>query len=392
MISRTKQDDVAYSLNNFPVTAILGPRQCGKSTLAKHLISDFTDTSKAVYLDLERPSDLQKLDDAEWFLSHQKGKLICLDEIQRVPELFPVLRSIADENGTNGQFLILGSASLDLIRQSSETLAGRINYQKLTPFLWAEIFSEASLETYMVKGGFPRSLLADDKLSMQWRESFVTTFLERDLLQFSGFNSVAMRRLWQMLAHSNGQTANYSAIGSSLGVSHTSVKKYIDLLEGTFMVRQVKPYEGNTKKRLVKSPKVYITDTGLTTALLKLGTFEEAAGHQVFGSLWESVVIENIAGHYPGLDISFYRSNHGNEIDLVIRNSSGSGISSKRIAVECKSTLSPKLSRGNYSAIEDIQPLRTFVVIPAETGYPLKDGIDAVSLSELIDKLPKALQ
>ena len=248
MISRTKQDDVAYSLNNFPVTAILGPRQCGKSTLAKHLISDFTDTSEAVYLDLERPSDLQKLEDAEWFLSHQKGKLVCLDEIQRVPELFPVLRSIADENGTNGQFLILGSASLDLIRQSSETLAGRINYLKLTPFLWAEIRSEANLETYMVKGGFPRSLLADDKLSMQWRESFVTTFLERDLLQFSGFNSVAMRRLWQMLAHSNGQTANYSAIGSSLGVSHTSVKKYIDLLEGTFMVRQVKPYEGNTKK------------------------------------------------------------------------------------------------------------------------------------------------
>ena len=209
MISRNLTSDLKHSLNNFPVTAILGPRQCGKSTLARHVISELN--TEAIYLDLERPSDLQKLEDAEWFLSHQKGKLVCLDEIQREPELFSVLRSIVDENGGNGQFLILGSASRDLIKQSSESLAGRIIYKKLTPFLWDEVHPETTLENYMIKGGFPRSILADDTVSMQWRESFISTFLERDLLQFAGFNSVSMRRLWQMLAHSNGQTANYSA-------------------------------------------------------------------------------------------------------------------------------------------------------------------------------------
>ena len=385
LLDRQLGDDLAFSLRHFPVTAILGPRQCGKSTLARYIISELY--ADSVYIDLERPSDLQKLEDAEWFLSHQHGKLVCLDEIQRKPELFPMLRSIVDDNAVSGQFLILGSASRDLIKQSSESLAGRITYKKLTPFLWSEICAASELETYIVRGGFPRSLLAEhDRISMQWRESFITTFLERDLLQFAGFNSVSMRRLWQMLAHSNGQTVNYSTIGSSLGVSHTSVRKYIDLLEGTFMVRQLRPYEGNTKKRLVKSPKVYITDTGLTTALLKLSSFEDAAGHPVFGSLWESVIIENIKGHYPELDLSFYRSSHGNEIDILLRY--GDDV----IAVECKATLSPKLSRGNYSAIDDIRPSKTFVVIPTEKGYAFKPDIEVVSLSELIEKIPAALR
>lgn len=384
MIHRNRTIEISRSLNHFPVTAILGPRQCGKSTLAKHIIHE--GGTEAIYLDLERPSDLQKLDDAEWFLSRQKGKLVCIDEIQRVPELFPVIRSIVDVQGSNGQFLILGSASRDLIKQSSESLAGRIIYKKLTPFLWNEISSECNLEEYMVQGGFPRSILVDNKVSMEWRESFITTFLERDLLQFAGFSPVSMRRLWQMLAHSNGQTANYSALGSSLGISHTSIKKYIDLLEGTFMVRQLRPFEGNTKKRLVKSPKVYITDSGITTALLKLRTFDEAAGHPVFGSLWESVVIENIAGHYPDLDFSFYRTNHGNEIDLVISDGSST------VAIECKSTFSPRLSRGNYSAIEDISPVKTFIVIPSNKGYPYKENIDVVSLDELIKKIPDVVK
>jgi len=384
MISRNLTTSLKHSLNYFPVTAILGSRQCGKSTLARYVLSELN--TDPIYLDLERPSDLQKLEDAEWFLTRQKGKLICLDEIQRKPELFSVLRSIVDEHGGNGQFLILGSASRDLIKQSSESLAGRIIYKKLTPFLWNEIHPETKLENYMVKGGFPRSILADNHVSMQWRESFISTFLERDLLQFAGFNAVSMRRLWQMLAHSNGQTANYSALGSSLGLSHTSVKKYIDLLEGTFMVNQLRPYEGNTKKRLVKSPKVYITDCGITTALLNLRTFEEAAGHPVFGSQWESVVLENVRGHFPELDFSFYRSSHGNEIDFVISDGTSS------IAVECKSTLSPNISKGNYSAIDDIHPSKTFVVIPAQKGYPMKEKIDVVSLSELIEQIPGYLK
>lgn len=383
MLQRKLTSELVHSLNNFPVTAILGPRQCGKSTLAKHILSE--PGFETLYLDLERPSDLQKLQDAEWFLARQKEKLVCLDEIQRKPELFPLLRSIVDDSKRNGQFLILGSASRDLIKQSSESLAGRINYKRLTPFLWSEIGANADLEEYLVKGGFPRSILANDQVSMEWRESFITTFLERDLMQFAGFSSVSMRRLWQMLSHSNGQTVNYSALGSSLGLSHTSVRKYIDLLEGTFMVRQLRPFAGNTKKRLIKSPKVYITDSGLTAALLKLRTFEEAAGHPTFGSLWESLVIENIAGHYPDLNFSFYRTNHGNEIDLVIDDGRS------RIAIKCKSTLSPNLSRGNYSAIEDIKPVKTFVAIPAKSGYPFKENIDVVSLSELIDSIPDLL-
>jgi len=387
MIPRILKNDLIHSLQHFPVTAILGPRQCGKSTLARHIISEIE--RESVYLDLERPSDLQKLEDPEWFLSHQSGKLLCIDEVQRKPELFPVVRTIVDEHdGQSGQFLILGSASRDLIKQSSESLAGRINYKKLTPFLWEEIRRQTDIESYLIKGGFPVSILAaNESVSPEWRESFITTFLERDLLQFAGFSPVSMRRLWQMLAHTNGQTANYSALGSSLGVSHTSVKKYIDLLEGTFMVRQLRPYKGNSKKRLVKSPKVYITDSGLTTALLRLRTFEEAAGHPVFGSLWESVVIENIAGYYPRLDLSFYRTSHGNEINLIV------GDGTYRIAIECKSTLSPRLSRGNYSAIEDIEPEITLLVIPGEDGYSFTKGVEVVTLSDLIqNKIPELLK
>lgn len=387
MIPRKLEHSLRKSLHHFPVTAILGPRQCGKSTLARHLITalEKEERKEVLYLDLERPSDLQKLEDPEWFLSSQQQKLICLDEIQRVPELFPVIRSLVDESGKNGQFLILGSASRDLIRQSSETLAGRINYKNLTPFLWEEISGHVSIEDYISKGGFPKSILAENRISFEWRESFITTFLERDLLQFAGFSPSSMRRLWMMLAHSNGQTANYSAIGSSLGISHTSVRKYIDLLQGTFMVRQLPPYSGNTKKRLVKSPKVYITDTGLTTALLKLHDFEQAAGHQVFGSLWESIVLENIKAHYPSLESSFYRTNHGNEVDIVLSDGT------KKVIVECKSTLSPNLSKGNYTAIEDISPLKTYVVTPAQKGYPFKKNIDVVSLVELIHQLPEQL-
>lgn len=383
MIDRERSTDIKHSLLHFPITAILGPRQCGKSTLAKAIIAELA--PEGVYLDLERPSDLQKLEDAEWFLSSQKGKLICLDEIQRKPDLFPVLRALVDAEESKGQFLLLGSASRDLIKQSSESLAGRIIYQKLTPFLWSEINHATSLESYMIKGGFPPSILSDDLVSFTWRENFITTFLERDLLQFAGFNSISMYRLWQMLAHSNGQTVNYSAFGNSLGLSHTSVRKYIDVLEGTFMVRQLRPYEGNTKKRLVKSPKVYITDNGITTALLRLRSFEASAGHPVFGSLWETVVIENITGHFPSLTLSHYRSSHGHEIDLVISDGHA------QIAIECKSTQAPKLSRGNYAAIEDIDPIRTFVVIPAEKGYALKEKIEVVALSELLQWIPTVL-
>ena len=382
-LPRILETSIKTSLKYNPATAVLGPRQCGKSTLVKELLND---KERTLYLDLERPSDLQKLQDPEWFLGTQTDKLICLDEIQRMPELFPVLRSLIDTTGRKGMYLILGSASRELIKQSSESLAGRISFKRLTPFLFAEATTQVSLETYLSRGGFPLSLLAPkDEVSYEWRQDFISTFLERDLLQFAGFTPRTMRRLWQMLAHTNGQTVNFSKLGSSLGVSNTTVRKYIDLLEGTFMLMQLPPYEQNTKKRLVKSPKVYISDSGITTALLQLKNFEQAAGHPVFGSLWETMVLANLKGHFPDLDFSFYRTNHGAEMDLVLSNGH------KTVAVECKASVAPKLTAGNYSSIEDIKPDICFVAAPIATGYPVKNGIEVVSLNELVSHIGKLL-
>lgn len=358
-----------------PVTALIGPRQAGKSTLAGEIMNKSGD---AVYLDLERPSDLQKLHDAEWFLTSQKEKLICIDEIQRKPELFPVIRSLADEWKQPGKFLILGSASRDLLRQSSESLAGRISYKKLTPFLWSEISDKTTIESYILRGGFPRSLLAvNDEHSLAWREDFITTFLERDLLQWQGFTPTTMRRLWQMIAHWNGQTVNYSMLGNSLGVSNVTVKNYIDLLEATFMLTVVPPYYSNTKKRLVKSPRIYISDQGITTAMLHLENFSELYGHPVIGSVWEQVVLSNLQGHFPAAEYLFYRSTGGAEIDFVMKHRG------KTFAIECKSSQAPKPSKGFYSALEDIQPDHAYIVAPVKEGWPLNRTTDVVNLKEI---------
>ena len=363
-IRRDMTSQIFAAMENFPVVALLGARQVGKSTLVKHIIEHRTD---CVYLDLERPSDLQKLDDAEMFFVSQKNKLICIDEIQRKPELFPLIRSLVDEWGKNGSFLVLGSASRDLIRQSSETLAGRIAYKKLTPFLWSEIADGYTLEEYIVKGGFPRSLLTkNNEISFEWRENFTTTFLERDLLQWKGFTPSTMRRLWQMLAHNNGQTADYSAFAKSLGVSNVTVKNYIDLLEETFMLKSVKPYISNFGKRLVKSPKIYLTDTGITAALIGLSNYNAMIGHASFGSIWEQLVLNNLHGAFPEAEFYFYRTASGAEIDFVMQ------LRNRIFVIECKASLSPSLSKGNYYSIEDIQPEKTFVVAPVSEGWQMK--------------------
>lgn len=378
-LSRHLEKEVRSSLDKNPVTAILGPRQCGKSTMIKHIIKEIDDV---VYLDLERPSDLQKLEDPEWFLTSQKEKLVCLDEIQRLPDLFPVIRSLVDENRSPGRFLILGSASRDLLKQSSESLAGRISYKTLSPFLLCEISGHTTLEQYISRGGFPVSLLSsDDTDSYEWRLDFISTFLERDLLQFAGFTPVTMRRLWQMLAHSNGQMLNLSRFGESLGISHTTVRHYVDLLEHTFMIKQLRPWRGNTKKRLMKSPKVYLSDSGIASALLQLNGFDQVAGHPVFGSLWESVVLMQLTAHFQHAEFSFYRTNHGHEIDLIL------SFPNKTIAIECKATVAPSLTKGAYKAAEDIEPDHFFVAAPVDSGYPMTNGIDVVSLDELIKKI-----
>ncbi|MCK5230058.1 MAG: ATP-binding protein, partial [Desulfobulbaceae bacterium] len=295
-ISRLLESEIKECLQDFPVVALLGPRQCGKSTLAKALITDEKD---AIYLDLERPSDLQKLTEPELFFAHNSDKMFCLDEIQRAPGLFAPLRSVIDTNKRNGRFLLLGSASRDLIRQSSESLAGRIAYLELTPFLLPEVsntLGTVTLNRLWVRGAFPDSLLArNDNSSRRWRENFIRTFLERDIPQL-GYRipASAIHRVWQMCAHNQGQLLNTSQLGSALGISHTTVRSYIDLLSQTFMLRVLQPFNANVKKRLVKSPKVYLRDSGILHSLLKIDSFDELLGHPVFGASWETVVLENI--------------------------------------------------------------------------------------------------
>ena len=378
-VQRKIETTILKALKNNPVVALIGPRQSGKSTLVKHLIDG---NKNSIYLDLERPSDLQKLEDPEWFFTTQKGKLICLDEIQRKPELFPVIRSLSDEWNANGSFLILGSASRELLQQSSESLAGRITYKKLMPFLWDEIKDFDSLEKYFAHGGFPRSALAQDsETSYEWRNNFISTFLERDLLQWRGVTPVTMQRLWKMLAHLNGQTADYSKLAKSLGVSAVTVKNYIDLLESTFMVDVIPPYFSNLGKRLVKAPKIYITDSGITSTLLELHNFEEMAGHPSFGSIWEQIVLSNMKELFPEASFYFYRTSNGAEVDFVMK------IKELVFTIECKASVAPKLSKGHFYACQDIHPSHSFVAAPIKKGWAMKPKIDVVSLSELETKL-----
>ena len=383
--SRILEPEIIHGFQNNPVTALVGPRQCGKSTMAKHIISNHS--SGVIYLDLERPTDLSKLDNAEWFLSNQKGKIVCMDEIQRKPDLFPLIRSLVDEWGGNSHFFILGSASRDLIKQGSESLAGRITYKRLYPFLFQELQDNFTIEKYLLKGGFPRSILkTEDSASFEWREDFITTFLERDLLQWSGFSTATMRKLWQMLAHLNGQLINYNLIANSLGISAPTAKNYVDLLSSTFMVRLLSPYLSNTGKRLVKSPKVYLTDTGIVNALLGISGFDQQMGHPSIGASWETMVLANLSNTFPKLNFYFYRTNHGSEIDFIIESPD-----EKIIAVECKSSARPALSRGTYSAIKDLKPVITLIVAPVKSGWPVKQDIEVVNLKEAISQIQTLL-
>jgi len=378
-LPRVHEEALLDALRFFPVTALIGPRQCGKSTLARHLLArHFPDS---VYLDLERPSDLRKIENAEWYLASMRNKLICIDEIQRMPELFPLLRSLADEWNRPGAFLILGSASRDLLRQSSESLAGRIRYLRLSPLLWTEAATESgmTMERFLSRGGFPRSALApNEKMSVHWRESFITTFLERDLREWSGFSAPTMQRLWRMLAHLSGQTANYSALSASLGVSATSVRNYVDLLAATFMVEIVPPWFSNLGKRLVKAPRVYVADTGVAATLLGLASFSDMMAHPAFGALWEGAVLAHLKGHFPDLEVSYYRTTNGAEADFVFKHKT------KVFALECKASLSPTLSKGNFHAFEDIAPEHTYVVTPGGEHWQMAKNVEVVPLDRLI--------
>jgi predicted AAA+ superfamily ATPase len=367
-------------LSFFPVVGILGPRQCGKSTLVKELIKGKDDV---LYLDLEKSSDRAKLENPEQFFYYNKTKQVCLDEIQRIPELFPVLRSDVDNNKRPGRFIVLGSASRDPIKQSSETLAGRIGYLELTPFFQLEIENIKSLHEFWFQGGFPDSLLNSQKMSKKWRENFIRTFLERDIPMI-GFDipPQTIGRLWRMLAINQGQLLNLSTLGKSIGVSHTTIKNYIDLLIQTFMIRELKPFEANLNKRLVKTPKVYIRDSGILHSLLNISGFNDLFAHPVFGFSWEGLVIENACTAVgEEWDSFFYRTSHGAELDLVLKQGT------KTIAIECKVSDAPKPTKGFWNALEDIEPQITYIVSPKAEKYPIKEDVWVLSLEDLIKEL-----
>lgn len=384
-ISRNLEQEVLESLESFPITAILGPRQCGKSTLATYLVSG---TPDVVCLDLERPSDLRKLEDPEFFFHTQSNRLICIDEVQRGPDLFPVLRVMVDQDRRPGKFLLLGSASQELVRQSSETLAGRIHYAELTPFTVSELLnSNAAMEIEEMwnRGGYPDSVLASsDKVSRTWRSDFVRTFLERDIPQFGlSVPALTLRRFWTMLAHYHGQVLNASKIGQALNVTHPTVRNYLNILEQTYMVRVLPPFAANLKKRLVKSPKVYLRDSGILHSLLEIGKFEDLLGHPVVGSSWEGYCIEQIMVLMKDWRASFYRTSSGEEIDLVLERGR------KRLVFEFKASMSPRLSRGFVGSLALLNPDQAWVVAPVNGPYTLPSGAVVTNLQGVLTDLMK---
>ncbi len=386
MKKRDLEPALLASLRHFPVVALLGPRQVGKTTLARNVARKL---GHAVYLDMERPSDAARLADPELYLGPLANRLVILDEVQRRPELFPVLRSLVDAKRTNGRFLLLGSASPDLSRQASESLAGRIVYHELTPFTMSEVAAGArdTRTTLWHRGGFPGSFLAPSNArSFAWREAFIDTHLQRDLPALGvRIPATALRRFWEMLAHYHGQLWNASKIAGSLGVSAPTAKHYLDTLEDTFMIRQLPPFVANLKKRLVKSPKIYLRDSGLLHALLRLGTHDDLLGHPVAGASWEGWVIEQaLAASGTHTSASFFRTAAGAEIDLVLDRPRGKH---QRIALEIKRSSAPTPSKGFWSGIADIKSGAAYVVYPGKERYPLGPGVEALPVSMLNEAL-----
>lgn len=382
LIPRKAEDAVYQHLDIFPAVAILGPRQCGKSTLVKMMLENHPDF---LYLDLQNRADLAKLNEPELFFSQNRDKIVCLDEIQLFPELFAFLRSEIDTHRKNGRFILLGSASRNLIQKTAETLAGRVGVIELTPFLVTELQNDANfqLSDFWFRGGFPNSFLAPtDEASNIWRENFLRTYVERDIPQF-GFQitSNQLMRLITMCSHLQGQLFNISKMGESLGVTHPTVKRYIDILEQTYIIRTLPPYETNLKKRLVKSPKIFVRDSGLLHRILYIQDFNNLLGNPVVGSSWEGMVVENVCSSLKDCEFMFFRSAVGEELDLIIRRNK------QIVAVECKASVSPQLTKGFWSAVDFVKPGETYVISPVESDYPIAENVFVVSLPSAIQRI-----
>ncbi len=387
MIPRTKLALLRARLEQFPAVALLGPRQVGKTTLARLIAA----ARPSVYLDLENASDRDKLADPTLYLSGHTERLVVLDEIQRVPELFQALRGIIDkgrwQGARTGRFLLLGSASMDLLRQSGESLAGRMAFVELEPLHILEVGTE-SRDRLWVRGGFPESLLAaDDEASAVWRSNFVRTYLERDIPQLGPrVPADTLRRFWTMLAHNQGGLANAAHLARGLGVRGGTVARYLDLLVDLLLVRRLQPLHANVGKRLVRSPRIFVRDSGIVHTLLGLDDLEAVLGHPVAGGSWEGFVLETLLAAAPERAVPyFYRTAAGAEIDLVLAMPGGS-----LWAIEIKRSLAPRVARGFRHAREDLKPARSFVVYPGEERYITRDGVEAIGLSELSSVLARA--
>ncbi|OHC80267.1 MAG: ATPase [Rhodoferax sp. RIFCSPLOWO2_12_FULL_60_11] len=384
MLDRKAFGIVRQALSHQAAVALMGPRQVGKTTLALMV----GQAQGALYLDLEDIAERDKLSNAAAFLSAYEDRLVILDEIHRVPDLFLTLRGLIDQGRRKGlrtgRFLLLGSASLDLMRQSGESLVGRISYVDMTPLTVSEVPPEVT-EKLWVRGGFPDSFLAsDEQQSLSWRKDLLRTYLERDVPMFgSRVPAETLRRFWTMLAHNQGTLINASRLAAGLEVSSQTVSRYTDLLVDLLLVRRLQPYHVNVGKRLVKSPKVYIRDTGLLHALLNIADRDSLLGHPVVGASWEGFVIENLINAAPVLSVpGFYRTSGGAEIDLVLELPGG-----ERWAIEVKRSRAAKPARGFYEACGDIKPARRFVVHAGSERFPISEDVQAIGLRELADNL-----
>lgn len=382
MLSRNALPQVRKALDRQAATALLGPRQVGKTTLALEIAG----TTDALYLDLQSGSDRARLIDPRWYLRHYEDRLVILDEIHRVPDLFSELRGLIDEGRRRGlrtrRFLILGSATMDLLKQPGESLAGRIEFVSLSPLSILETDANAQ-DSLWVRGGFPDSYLATtDDDSLVFRQRFIRTYLERDLAEFVQIRSPAetLERFWTMLAHSQGGLLNMAQLASNLAMSAPSVAHFIDVLTRLLLVRRLTPYSVNTRKRLVRSPKIYVRDSGLLHALLGIKQFHDLVGHPIVGASWEGIVIENLLSDaYPRTRASFYRTSAGAELDLVLEIPGFQ----RPIAIEIKRSLPPSLGKGFHNAISDIEPERAFVVYAGEERYPVGESPEVIGLREL---------
>lgn len=389
MIKRRISEQLVYLLQHYPAVALLGPRQVGKTTLALEAFSSI----QSIYLDLESDADMAKLTDPELYLTDHEKKLVILDEVQRLPNLFQSLRGIIDQGrrsgAKTGRFLLLGSASIELLHQSSETLAGRIAYLELTPLDVLEI-EPNQLDNLWIRGGFPDSFLAaNDDLSLRWRQDFIRTYLERDVPQLGPrIPAETLRRFWGMLAHTQGGLLNAASLARSLSVDGKTVAKYLDLMVDLLLVRRLQPWHMNVGKRLVKSPRVYIRDSGITHALLGLKDKEALSGHPIIGASWEAYVIENLISVAPeGTESYFYRTAAGAEIDLVLI------LPGNRIcAVEIKRSLNPKPAKGFYQACIDLKPDFKFVVYPGNERFSISSGVTAINVIDLAQLISQGVE